>query len=79
DGAHVEFCRGIRNPIGMKVGSTLEADDLLRLIDVLNPANVPGRLTLIGRFGADKVDGRLPQLMRAVKASGRKVVWSIDP
>ncbi|MFX4366131.1 3-deoxy-7-phosphoheptulonate synthase, partial [Acinetobacter baumannii] len=58
---------------------TLEADDLLRLIDVLNPANVPGRLTLIGRFGADKVDGRLPQLMRAVKASGRKVVWSIDP
>ena len=79
DGAHVEFCRGIRNPIAFKVGPTLEADDLLRLIDVLNPTNTPGRLTLIGRFGHEKISLRLPQLMRAVKRAGRKVVWSTDP
>ena len=79
DGAHVEFCRGIKNPVGLKCGPSMEPDDLLRLIDALNPADVPGRLTLIGRFGADKIANRLPILMRAVKASGRKVVWSIDP
>jgi 3-deoxy-7-phosphoheptulonate synthase len=79
DGAHVEFARGIRNPIGLKCGPTMEPDDLLPLIDVLNPDDVPGRLTLIGRFGADKVGDRLPRLMKAVKAAGKRVVWSIDP
>jgi 3-deoxy-7-phosphoheptulonate synthase len=79
DGAHVEYMRGIKNPIGMKVGATLEPDELLRLIDVLNPANEPGRLTLIGRFGADKIADRLPRLMAATKKSGRSVVWAIDP
>ena len=79
DGAHVEFMRGIKNPIGVKCGPTMEADDILRLVDALNPDNVSGRLTLIGRFGHDKVGKRLPGLMAAVKASGRKVIWSIDP
>ena len=79
DGAHVEFMKGIKNPIGMKVGPTLEPDELLRLIDVLNPDDTPGRLTLIGRFGADKVGERLPRLMAATKKAGRSVVWAIDP
>ncbi|HET9160087.1 MAG TPA: 3-deoxy-7-phosphoheptulonate synthase class II [Caulobacteraceae bacterium] len=79
DGAHVEYMKGIKNPIGMKVGPTMEPDDLLRLIDVLNPANEPGRLTLIGRFGADKITDRLPRLMAATKRSGRSVVWATDP
>ena len=79
DGAHVEFARGIENPIGLKCGPSMEADDLLRLIDLLNPVNVPGRLTLIARMGADKVEARLPPLLRAVKRAGAKVVWSCDP
>ncbi len=79
DGAHVEFMRGIENPIGLKCGPSLESDDLLRLIDLLNPANVPGRLTLIARMGADKVEAKLPALLRAVKRAGAKVVWSCDP
>lgn len=79
DGAHIEFMRGIKNPIGVKCGPTMEADDILRLADVLNPDNIPGRLTLIGRFGHDKVGKRLPGLMSAVKAAGKRVVWSIDP
>ncbi len=79
DGAHVEFMKGIRNPIGMKCGPTMEPDDLLRLIDTLNSDDVPGRLTLIGRFGADKVGDRLPRLMEATKKAGRSVVWAIDP
>jgi 3-deoxy-7-phosphoheptulonate synthase len=79
DGAHAEFLRGIKNPIGMKCGPTLEADDLLRLIDWLNPDDVPGRLTLITRMGADKVAARLPPLIRAVEREGRQVVWCIDP
>ena len=79
DGAHVEFARGIENPIGLKCGPSMEADDLLRLIDLLNPANVPGRLTLIARMGADKVEAKLPPLLRAVKRAGAKVVWSCDP
>jgi 3-deoxy-7-phosphoheptulonate synthase len=79
DGAHVEFMRGVKNPIGMKVGPTLEADDLLRLIDVLNPANEAGRLTLISRMGAGKVEAKLPGLIRAVEREGRKVVWCCDP
>jgi 3-deoxy-7-phosphoheptulonate synthase len=79
DGAHVEFMRGIENPIGMKCGPTLEPDDLLRLIDRLNPQNEPGRLTLITRMGSDKVEEKLPLLLRAVKREGREVVWCIDP
>lgn len=79
DGAHVEYLRGIRNPIGMKCGPSIEADDLLRLIDVLNPQNEPGRLTLIARMGADKVGTKLPPLLRAVAREGRKVLWISDP
>ena len=77
--AHVEYLRGIGNPIGMKVGPSLDADTLLRLIDTLNPQNEPGRLTLISRFGADKIDAYLPALVRAVAREGRSVVWSCDP
>ena len=77
--AHVEFLRGVGNPIGLKCGPSLDPDALLRLIDTLNPANTPGRLTLIARFGADKVDAGLPRLVRAVAREGRSVVWSCDP
>jgi 3-deoxy-7-phosphoheptulonate synthase len=77
--AHVEFCRGIKNPIGLKCGPSLESDMLLRLIDILNPKDEPGRLTLICRFGADKVEKHLPKLIRAVARAGRPVVWSCDP
>jgi 3-deoxy-7-phosphoheptulonate synthase len=79
DGAHVEFMRGIRNPVGLKVGPTLEPDELLALIDALNPDDEPGRLTLYGRFGADKIAARLPRLMEATRRDGRQVVWAIDP
>jgi 3-deoxy-7-phosphoheptulonate synthase len=77
--AHVEFCRGIKNPIGLKCGPSLEPDILLRLIDLLNPKDEPGRLTLICRFGAGKVEKHLPRLIRAVARAGRTVVWSCDP
>ncbi len=79
DHAHVEYCRGVRNPIGLKCGPTLRPDDLLRLVDVLNPADEAGRLTLICRFGASKVGEHLPALIRAVEREGRTVVWSCDP
>jgi 3-deoxy-7-phosphoheptulonate synthase len=79
DGAHIHFLKGVKNPIGLKCGPTMEPDDLLRLIDVLNPANEPGRLTLIGRFGSDKIADRLPRLMAATKKAGRSVVWATDP
>lgn len=79
DHAHVEYCRGIENPIGMKCGPSSTPEGLLELIDILNPANEPGRLTLIARFGADKIADHLPQLLRAVKREGRHVVWSCDP
>ncbi len=79
DGAHVEFLRGVRNPIGLKCGPGLSPDDLIRLIDVLNPDDRPGRLTLITRMGADKVGSHLPPLVRRVQAEGRTVVWSCDP
>ena len=79
EGAHVEFLRGLKNPLGMKVGPTQEPDDLLRILDVLNPENEPGRITLISRMGADKVGSRLPPLVRAVQNAGRKVVWLCDP
>ena len=79
DHAHVEYCRGIKNPIGLKCGPSLEPDGLLKLIDQLSPDNEAGRLTLIARFGADKVGDHLPKLIRAVEREGRKVVWSCDP
>ncbi|KZM47825.1 3-deoxy-7-phosphoheptulonate synthase class II [Labrenzia sp. OB1] len=79
DHAHVEFCRGIKNPIGLKCGPSMTPDGLLELIDILNPENEPGRLTLIARFGADKVFDHLPQLIRAVEREGKSVVWSCDP
>ncbi|MDH2400931.1 3-deoxy-7-phosphoheptulonate synthase class II [Bradyrhizobium sp. SSUT18] len=79
DGAHVEFLRGVKNPLGLKCGPSLEPDDLIRLIDVLNPNNEPGRLTLIVRMGADKVKEKLPPLLRRVREAGRVVGWVCDP
>ncbi len=79
DGAHVEFLRGVKNPIGVKIGPSTDTDELLRLIDILNPANEPGRLTLICRMGVEKIGEKLPPIIRAVKRSGAKVVWSSDP
>ncbi len=79
EGAHVEFLRGVQNPVGIKAGPTMTPDDLLRLIEILNPDNDPGRLTIITRFGADKVASGLPPLIRAVQREGFKVVWSCDP
>jgi 3-deoxy-7-phosphoheptulonate synthase len=77
--AHVEFLRGVGNPVGMKCGPSLEPDMMLRLLDVLNPAREPGRITLIARFGHDKVEAGLPRLVRAVQREGHPVVWSCDP
>ena len=77
--AHIEFLRGVGNPIGMKCGPSLEPDALLRLLDVLNPGREAGRMTLISRFGDDKVEAGLPRLVRAVKAEGHPVLWSCDP
>ena len=79
DGAHVEFLRGVHNPIGLKVGPTLASDDLLRLIERLNPGNEAGRLTLITRMGAEHVAEKLPPLIRAVQRAGLRVVWVCDP
>jgi 3-deoxy-7-phosphoheptulonate synthase len=79
DHAHIEYARGVKNPIGLKCGPSLSGDELLKLIDVLNPDDEAGRLTLICRFGSDKVDDALPKLVRAVKREGRNVVWSCDP
>jgi 3-deoxy-7-phosphoheptulonate synthase len=79
DGAHVEYLRGVGNPIGLKCGPSMTPDELLRLIDVLNPANQPGRLTLIARMGHEQVEAKLPALIRATQRAGAKVVWSCDP
>ncbi len=79
DGAHVEFCRGVQNPVGLKCGPSINESDLLKLIDRMNPKNEAGRLTLIARFGAGQVGEHLPRLIRAVEREGRKVVWSCDP
>jgi 3-deoxy-7-phosphoheptulonate synthase len=79
DHAHIEYLRGIKNPLGLKCGPTLKPDELLRLIDILDPENEPGRLTLICRFGADKAGDLLPKLIRAVKREGRNVLWACDP
>jgi len=79
DGAHIEFLKGIHNPVGCKVGPTIEPDELIRLIDALNPENEAGRLTLITRMGSDNIGHVLPGLIRAVEREGRHVVWSCDP
>ncbi len=79
DHAHVEFCRGVKNPIGLKCGPSMVPGELVHLTEILNPENEPGRLTLVTRFGHDKVEEYLPALIRAIEAEGRKVVWSCDP
>ncbi|MEM9248268.1 MAG: 3-deoxy-7-phosphoheptulonate synthase class II [Pseudomonadota bacterium] len=79
DGAHVEFCRGVSNPIGLKCGPSMTADDLKSLMATLNPGNEEGRLTLISRFGAGKVAEHLPRLIETVKSEGANVVWVCDP
>ncbi len=79
DHAHIEYCRGVKNPVGLKCGPSLTPEELIRLIDILNPDNEPGRLTLICRFGAHKVFDKLPALVRAVEREGRSVIWSCDP
>jgi 3-deoxy-7-phosphoheptulonate synthase len=77
--AHVEFMRGIANPIAFKVGPSISKDDLLNLLDILNPNNEAGRITLISRMGASKVEELLPPLVELIKKEGRKVIWSCDP
>lgn len=79
DGAHIEYFRGIENPIGCKVGPSMTPDELKRLVDVLNPDDEPGRLTLIHRFGADKIEQHLPALLEAVQQTGKTVLWCCDP
>ncbi len=79
DGAHVEFCRGVQNPIGLKCGPTMTSGHLKALIAKLNPANEPGRLTLIARFGAGQVAENLPRLIKAVREEGADVLWTCDP
>ena len=79
DHAHVEYCRGVENPIGMKCGPSMGGDELLKMLDILDPKNEAGRMTLICRYGADKVEKHLPELIRAVEREGRHVVWSCDP
>ena len=79
DGAHVDFLSGVGNPIGLKAGPSLEPDDLLALIDRLNPLNEPGKLTVIARMGHEAVEAKLPPLVRAVRGEGRHVVWACDP
>jgi 3-deoxy-7-phosphoheptulonate synthase len=79
DSAHIEFLRGVDNPVGLKCGPSLDPEELLRLIDILNPKNIPGRLTLICRMGHDKIAEKLPGLIRAVTREGARVVWSSDP
>ena len=79
DGGHVEFCRGIKNPIGLKCGPSLKPEELVKLCNILNPENESGRLTLISRFGAESVDKFLPKLVKTVKKEGLNVIWSCDP
>jgi 3-deoxy-7-phosphoheptulonate synthase len=79
EGGHVEFCRGIKNPIGLKCGPSLKTTELIRLCNILNPENEKGRITLITRFGYDNVEKFLPKLIRSIKKEGLNVVWSCDP
>jgi len=79
DEAHVEFLRGVENPVGIKAGPTTTTDDLLKLIDAINPQNEAGKLNIIVRMGADKVKDKFPELLRAVKKEGKEILWSCDP
>ena len=79
DGAHIEFLRGVGNPIGVKVGPSMTGEDVIALCEALNPAQIPGRLTLISRMGADRIVDGLRPLLRSVKESGHPVVWACDP
>ncbi len=79
DGAHVEYFRGIANPVGVKIGPAMDPVELLRLVDALNPANTPGKLVLITRMGAGKVDAALPRLVELVRSAGKRVLWICDP
>ncbi|MFQ5633375.1 MAG: 3-deoxy-7-phosphoheptulonate synthase, partial [bacterium] len=79
DGAHVEYFRGIANPIGIKISTNCEADELLELLNILNPENEPGRITLITRLGMNNVEKYLPKFVKTVKSAGRNVTWSCDP
>ena len=79
EGAHIEFCRGVENPIGIKCGPTLEKEQLLKLVEKLNPDNEEGRLILISRYGSEKITEHLPKLIRSVKSEGLNVVWCCDP
>ncbi|MFM8517883.1 MAG: class II 3-deoxy-7-phosphoheptulonate synthase [Nevskiaceae bacterium] len=79
DGAHVEYCRGISNPVGVKIGTAMDAAWLQRLVTTLNPQNIPGKLVLIHRFGAKDIETALPKAIQAVRATGHGVVWICDP
>ena len=79
DGAHVEFCKGVQNPIGLKCGPSTDPDELIQLCKILNPENEPGRLTLITRFGSELISDHLPKIIRSVKNAKLRVVWSCDP
>ena len=79
DGAHIEFVKGIGNPIGIKVGPSINIEELLKIIDIINPDNTAGRITLICRMGADKIMSKLPNVLKSVKKEGKKVVWTCDP
>ena len=79
DGAHIEFVKGIGNPIGIKVGPSIDTDELNKIIDTINPNNIPGRITLICRMGSDKVASKLPSVISSIIKEGKKVVWACDP
>jgi 3-deoxy-7-phosphoheptulonate synthase len=79
DGAHVEFLRGVGNPVGCKIGPSMRVEDVVAMCEALNPARIPGRLTLITRMGVDRIDSALPPLLAAVRDSGHPVVWACDP
>ena len=79
DGAHVEFCKGVQNPIGLKCGPSTDPDELIQLCKILNPENEPGRLTLITRFGSELISDHLPKIINSVKNAKLRVVWSCDP
>ena len=79
DGAHVEFCKGISNPIGIKVGPTTDKDELLKVIKTLNPKNEKGKIVLIVRMGAKLIDNLLPPILEKIKSTSVNVVWSCDP
>lgn len=79
ESGHVEFCRGIQNPLGIKCGPSLDPDELLNMLDILNPENDAGRITLISRYGHEKIAEHFPVLLRKIQAEGRSVIWSCDP